>query len=113
MVQEDVEQGFEIFIWLRYDGMELNISGLIDGLNVVLDVRHLVTEADADACEGAFAIARRSVVETELLNSTLILVPTVSVDGSTEETPTISGHYALTAPYAGDGTYRVAEVELR
>ena len=113
VVQEDVEPGFEISVWLRYDGLELNVSDLIDGLNVVLDVRHLVTAENADACEGLYAIARRSGEETELLESVLMLAPTVSVDGSTEATPTISGHYALTAPYAGEGTYWVAETELQ
>ena len=113
VVQEDGEPGFEISVWLRYDGLELNVSDLIDGLNVVLDVRHLVTAENADACEGMYAIARRSGEETELLDSVLMLAPTVSVDGSTEATPTISGHYALTAPYAGEGTYWVAETELQ
>ena len=113
VVQEDGEPGFEISVWLRYDGLELNVSDLIDGLNVVLDVRHLVTAENADAVEGLYAIARRSGEETELLDSVLMLAPTVSVDDSTEATPTISGHYALTAPYAGEGTYWVAETELQ
>lgn len=109
VLQEDGGQGFEISVWLHCDGLELNVSNLIDGLNVVLAVRDPVTEENADA----YTIARRSGEETELLDSGLMLAPTVSVDGSTEVAPAISGHYALTAPYAGDGTYWVVKTELR
>ena len=113
VTQEDGEQGFEISIWLRCDGLELNVSDLMDKLCVVLDVNRLATEENAEAFDELYAIARRNGEETELLDSILVLVPTVSVDGSTEAAPTIFGYYALTASYAGDGTYRVAETELR
>ena len=113
MTQEDGEQGFEISVWLRCDGLELNVSGLMENLCVVLDVNRMVTEENADAVEGAYAIARRNGEEIELLDSTLALAPTLSVDGSAEAAPTIAGHYALTAPYAGEGMYQLAETELK
>ena len=113
VTQEDGEQGFEVSVWLRCDGLELNVSGLMENLRVVLDVRHLMTEENADAVEGAYAIARRNGEEIELLDSTLALAPTLSVDGSAEAAPTIAGHYALTALYAGEGMYQLAETELK
>ncbi|MDO5324098.1 MAG: MBG domain-containing protein [Clostridia bacterium] len=113
VTQEDGEQGFEISIWLRCDGLELNVSDLMDKLCVVLDVNRLATEENAEAFDELYAISRRNGEETELLDSILVLVPTVSVDGSAEAAPTIFGYYALTASYAGDGAYRVAETELR
>ena len=113
VTQEDGEQGFEISVWLRCDGLELNVSGLMENLCVVLDVNRMVTEENADAVEGAYAIARRNGEEIELLDSTLALAPTLSVDGSAEAAPTIAGHYALTAPYAGEGMYQLAETELK
>ena len=113
VTQEDGEQGFEVSVWLRCDELELNVSGLMENLRIVLDVRHLMTEENADAVEGAYAIARRNGEEIELLDSALALAPTLSMDGSAEAAPTIAGHYALTALYAGEGMYQLAETELK
>ena len=115
VTHEDGEQGFEISIWLCYGEKKLNVSSLIDSLCVMMDVEHLMTEENADSFEGLYAIARKNGEETELLDSTLVRVPTISRDGGAEnsKTPTVTGRYALRALYAGEGIYRVAATESR
>ena len=107
---EDGRQGFEVSVWLHFGALNLNVSGLMDTLCVVLDVSSLVTEENAGTFDDLYAIARKDGEEIELLDSTLVLVPTVSGDGSAEksEPPTVTGRYMLTALYAGKGIYWVA-----
>ena len=107
------EQGVEISVWLSCDELSLNVSGLIDSLCVVLDVSDLVTEENAASREDMYAIAWQSGEETVLLDSALILSPTVHEAGSAgpDGAPTVAGRYALTAPYAGEGTYLVVAAD--
>lgn len=110
---EDGAQGFEISVWLHCDALDLNVSGLMDTLCVMLDVNSQVTEENIGTFDQLYAIARETGEESELLDSSLVLTPTVSGDGGAEEsaTPTVAGRYALTAPYAGEGLYRVVATE--
>ena len=107
---EDGAQGFEISVWLHCGALNLNVSGLMNTLCVMLDVSSLVTEENADTFDDLYAIARKNGEEIELLDSALVLAPTVSKDGNAEKSgiPTVTGRYALTALYAGKGMYWVA-----
>ena len=73
----------------------------------------LVTEENAASREDMYAIAWQSGEETVLLDSALILSPTVHEAGSAgpDGAPTVAGRYALTAPYAGEGTYLVVAAD--
>ena len=113
VAREDGEQAYEISIWLHWDEKELNVSNLVDTLSVTLDVSHLVTAENADTFDGLYAVARESAEGTERLESTLIRVPTVQTGltaSDRDSAPSVSVRYALTALYAGDGTYRVTPV---
>ena len=113
VAREDGEQAYEISIWLHWDEKELNVSNLVDTLSVTLDVSHLVTAENADTFDGLYAVARESAEGTERLESTLIRVPTVQTGltaSDSDSAPSVSVRYALTALYAGDGTYRVTPV---
>ena len=115
VTQEDGEQAFEISVWLCYGEKKLNVSDLIDSLCVMMDANHLVTEENAHSLEGMYAIAWRSGEEVELLDSNLVLVPTIAREGGAEssKTPTVVGRYALIALYAGEGMYWIVETEPR
>ena len=85
----------------------------MDTLSVTLDVSHLVTAENDDTFDGLYAVARESAEGTERLESTLIRVPTVQTGltaSDSDSAPSVSVRYALTALYAGDGTYRVTPV---
>ena len=85
----------------------------MDTLSVTLDVSHLVTVENADTFDSLYAVTREGTEGTEWLESTLIRVPTVQTGltaSNSDSAPSVSGRYALTAPYAGDGTYRVTPV---
>ena len=114
VVQEDGEQGFEISVWLRCDALNLNVSDLIDSLCVMLDASRLVTAENAGTFDDLYAIARKNGEESELLDSALVLAPTVSEDGDAAESaaPMVTGRYALTALYAGEGMYRIVSVDV-
>ena len=113
VAREDGEQAYEISIWLHWDEKELNVSNLVDSLSVTLDVSHLVTAENADTFDGLYAVARERAEGTERLESTLIRVPTVQTGltaSDRDSAPSVSVRYALTALYAGDGSYRVTPV---
>lgn len=114
VVQEDGEQGFEISVWLRCDALNLNVSDLIDSLCVMLDVSRLVTAENAETFDDLYAIARKNGEESELLDSALVLAPTVSEDGDAAESaaPMVTGRYALMALYVGEGMYRIVSVDV-
>ena len=112
---EDGAQGFEITVWLHCDELKLDVSGLMDTLCVVLDVNQLVSEENADAFDALYAIARDTGEESELLESSLLLVPTVHATPMASEgddaAPVLAGRYAMTAPCAGEGVYRLVTIE--
>ena len=108
----------EISLWLRWGQLELNVSGLLNALDIHLDVSDLVTEENAEAFETQYAIAWRSAEDgtEQLLESRLEKLPTVQLSptGTADGVePVVSETYVLTAAYAGDGAYRVMEIELR
>ena len=121
VTREDGRQGSEISVWLCHGDAKLNVSALLETLCVTLDVDHLVTNGNADAFESLYAIAREFEDEIELLDSTLVLAPSIpaeliarEVDDAAEKgTPTLAEHYVLSASYAGEGMYWVVATDLR
>ena len=118
---EDGRQGYEISVWLCCGEEKLNVSDLLETLRVTLDVNHLVTEENVDAFEGLYAIAREFEEEIELLDGVLAFAPTIPTelipaefdDMAESDTPTVVGHYVLSAPYAGEGMHWISEIESR
>ena len=118
---EDGRQGYEISVWLCCGEEKLNVSDLLETLRVTLDVNHLVTEENVDAFEGLYAIAREFEEEVELLDGALAFAPTIPTelipadfdDMAESDTPTVVGHYVLSAPYAGEGMHWISEIESR
>ena len=118
---EDGRQGYEISVWLCCGEEKLNVSDLLETLRVTLDVNHLVTEENVDAFEGLYAIAREFEEEIELLDGVLAFAPTIPTelipaefdDMAESDTPTVVGHYVLSAPYAGESMHWISEIESR
>ena len=109
---EDGAQAYEVTVWLRHDGVKLNITALVDGLCVQLDASALVTRENAETFAEIYAVALETIEAQTLLESSLIRTPTASVDSAAEGgIYDVTGRNALTALHAGEGAYRIVTIE--
>ena len=113
----DGTEAFEISVWLCWNDQVLNVSGLLKEMNVCLSVNHLITDENADAFPGLYAIAWQSAEEgseATQLESTLRRATTdqlgltaATTEPAADDAPVAGGSCALSATYAGDGLYWV------
>ena len=136
METEDGGIAYEVSVWLRLDGKELDISGMIPSLTVAIAVDDLVNEENFETFTLHYGVAylNPETGESEYLPGTLLLMPnelpeqqndtaerfivTVSCEENAHPVTAYNAnallvpyrHYALAADYVGQGMYRVQEI---
>ena len=100
---EDGSIAYEVSVWLRWDGNELDVSGMIPSLTVAIAVDELVNEENFETFATLYTIVHQAPDENEtddelpditVLPSTLLLMP----DELPEHQDDTAEHFIVTVP---------------
>ena len=100
---EDGTIAYEVSVWLRWDGNELDVSGMIPSLTVAIAVDELVNEENYETFATLYTIAHQAPDEDEsddelpditVLTSALLLMP----DELPEHQNDTAEHFIVTVP---------------